>query len=79
MYTLDEEKLRHDLQDYYGTAAYSGFPMAAMDAMRVNSMSTQELVNKAQRNGFNMSRYVNDDDDVGEDPITWRLNRMNRR
>ena len=53
---INESQLRRDLQDYYGTAAYNGFPAAAMDAMNVDNMSTQELINQAQKNGFDMSK-----------------------
>lgn len=56
--SVNEYQLRRDLRDYYGTAAYNGFPAASMDAMRVDRMSTQELVNQAQKNGFDMSKYT---------------------
>ena len=28
---LDIERLRNDMEDYYGIAMFSGFPMAVMD------------------------------------------------
>ena len=57
-YEIDIRRLRRDLEDYYGTAMFSGFPMAVMDVSRVERMSAQELVELAQKNGVDLRKYV---------------------
>ena len=57
-YEIDISRLRRDLEDYYGTAMFSGFPMAVMDVSRVERMSAQELVELAQKNGFDLRKYI---------------------
>ena len=57
-YEIDISRLRRDLEDYYGTAMFSGFPMAVMDVSRVERMSAQELVELAQKNGVDLRKYV---------------------
>ncbi len=54
---FDSDMLRHDLLDYYGTAAFNGFPAAMMDVFAVERMSDDELWSQAQRNGFRMDKY----------------------
>ena len=55
--TIDVEALRRDLKDYFGTAAFSGMPMAVMDLSRVENASPDELVRIAHKNGFDLARY----------------------
>lgn len=55
---FDGDLLRHDLLDYYGTAAFNGFPVAMMDVFAVERMSDDELWSQAQRNGFLMDKYT---------------------
>ena len=55
---IDISRLRRDLEDYYGTAMFSGFPMAVMDVSRVERMSAQELVELAQKNGIDLRKYT---------------------
>ena len=55
---FDSDLLRHDLLDYYGTAAFNGFPVAMMDVFAVERMSDDELWSQAQRNGFLMDKYT---------------------
>ena len=57
-YEIDISRLRRDLEDYYGTAMFSGFPMAVMDVSRVERMSAQELVELAQKNGIDLRKYT---------------------
>ena len=57
---LDEISLRRDLQNYLGTAAYSGFPMAGMDVMRMRSMDTKEVMALADHMGFDLNKYIMD-------------------
>ena len=59
-YEIDISRLRRDMLDYYGTAMFSGFPMAVMDVSRVERMSDQELVELAQKNGIDLRKYIRD-------------------
>ncbi|MBR2793349.1 MAG: hypothetical protein IKE16_01785 [Solobacterium sp.] len=42
------EQVRDALKDYYGTAAFSGFPMAVMDVVKVEQMDDEEVIRKAR-------------------------------
>ena len=57
-YEIDIRRLRRDLEDYYGTAMFSGFPMAVMEVSKVERMSDQELVDLAQKNGIDLRKYI---------------------
>ena len=46
------EEVRDALRDYYGTAMTGGFPMAGIDLARVDSMSDEEVLRDAHRNGL---------------------------
>lgn len=50
MYDIDELKQR--LIDYYGTAMYSGFPMAIIDLSRIENMSDEEIIREARKIGI---------------------------
>lgn len=54
---IDLSRLRSDLEDYYGTAAFSGMPMAVIELGQAQSASPQELVDMALRAGFDLGRY----------------------
>ena len=54
---IDISKLRDDLEDYYGTAMFSGMPMAVVELTQAESASPQELVDMAQRAGFDLRDY----------------------
>ena len=54
---FDIERLREGLKDYYGTAIFSGFPMAIMEAEKVSRASDEELIRMAEKNGMNLQRY----------------------
>lgn len=54
---LDISKLRDDLEDYYGSAMFSGLPMAVVELTQAQTASPQELVDMAQRAGFDLGRY----------------------
>jgi hypothetical protein len=56
---IDYEKLRSDMEDYYGTAATCGMPAAFMDAMNVRSESNEALLERAVQNGFDLNKYEN--------------------
>ena len=55
--TIDILSLRRDLEDYFGTAAFSGFPMAVADLSKVQNASPEQLVTIAQKNGFDLTKY----------------------
>ena len=55
---IDVRKLRRDIMDNYGTAMCSGFPMAAIDLAKVESLSDYELVEYAKRNGVDLRPYI---------------------
>ena len=52
--TIDIERLRSDLMDYFGSAMMI-FPMAVMD---LTEASPEELLILARRNGFDLNDYV---------------------
>ena len=55
---IDISRLRDDLEDYYGTAMFSGMPMAVVELTQAQNASPQELVDMAQRAGFDLGRYL---------------------
>ena len=55
---IDLSRLRSDLEDYYGTAVFSGMPMAVIELGQAQSASPQELVDMALRAGFDLGRYL---------------------
>ena len=55
-------EFRNDLENYYGTAAFSGMPAAFMDVLNVHRASDDELFIMAKQNGFDISEYYDDDD-----------------
>ena len=57
-YEIDIDRLRRDLEDYYGTAMFSGFPMAVMDLSEIKRLSPQELVRLAEKNGIDLRKYI---------------------
>lgn len=54
---LDIERLRNDMEDYYGIAMFSGFPMAVMDLSKVARASDEELIRMAEKNGVDLRKY----------------------
>ena len=57
MIGMDLERLRKDIIDYYGSAIFSGFPMAMMDLADIERMTEVKLVKTAKELGFDMSKY----------------------
>lgn len=49
---LDISEVRGALRDYYGTAMTNGFPMAVMDLAKVDSMTDEEVIKDAMKNGI---------------------------
>lgn len=55
--TIDIDRLRRDLENHFGTAAFSGVPVAMMDVWEIQRMSNEEVVDKALKEGFDLFRY----------------------
>lgn len=55
--TIDIDKLRGDVEDYYGTGAFNGFPAMIGEAYKVRRMSDEEVAQKAADIGFNLYDY----------------------
>ena len=53
----DEERLRADLRDYYGTAMFNGNPMAMMELEEVERASGDDLRYWAREAGIDSARY----------------------
>lgn len=49
----NSDDLRKKLKDYYGTAMFSGNPMAVIDLSRVDSANDEELEKLANKAGIN--------------------------
>ena len=54
---IDISKLRDDLENYYGSAAFSGFPAALVELSQVETASPQQLVELSRRAGFDLGDY----------------------
>ena len=54
MATIDVDKLRDYMRDYYGTAMMGGFPAAILDLADVDSMSGDELCKTAEDSGIDL-------------------------
>ena len=54
---IDIQKLRNDIKDYYGTAAFNGFPMAMVDVINVDRLSDQEIVDLAMKREMSLEKY----------------------
>ena len=57
-YEIDVNQLRRDMEDYYGTAIFNGFPMAVMELSKVECLSDWELLELAQKNGVDLRKYI---------------------
>lgn len=54
---VNSEQLRKDLKDYYGTAMLGGSPTAMMELSKIEKASEQELIQIAQKNRMNITKY----------------------
>jgi hypothetical protein len=59
---MDYDRLRDDLLDYYGTAMFSGFPMAVIETINVENASEDELEELARKAGYDLSDYEEADE-----------------
>jgi len=58
MSRIDTDRLRRDLEDFFGTAMCSGTPQAMMELEEVKRASDQELISIARRTGFSINKYI---------------------
>lgn len=61
MAKIDTDELRDYLEDYCGTAAFSGFPAALLDVADIEDMDGYELCEKAEDLGIDLGRFAVDD------------------
>lgn len=54
---IDYENSRSDLEDYYGTAMFSGAGMAMEDLSKVDRASEEKLIEIAKREKIDLSKY----------------------
>ena len=57
-YELDTECLRRDIEDDYGSAMSSGFPMAMMEMAEVERASDRELIEMAREKRVDLTKYT---------------------
>ena len=55
---IDVDRLREDLEDYFGTAMFNGNPQAMIELEEVKSASTQDLILIALNYGFDINYYI---------------------
>ena len=55
--SIDTDKLRDYLEDYFGTAMFSGFPMAVIDLSKIRNASDEELIRIAQKEHIDLTRF----------------------
>lgn len=55
---IDIERLREDLIDYFGTAAFNFAPQAMLEVEKIERASARELIEIADDNGFNIEKYL---------------------
>lgn len=58
--TIDVDKLRAYMINYYGTAAFSGMPVAILDASKAQSMSAEKLVRLAMKEKIDLTKFAVD-------------------
>ena len=56
--TIDVDRLRRDIKDYYGTAMFNASPISVMDLSQIDRASDLEIIEIAQRNGIDISDYI---------------------
>lgn len=57
MATIDIDKLRDYMTDYFGTAMFNGFPVAILDLSDIESMGGHELCQKAESLGIDLHDF----------------------
>lgn len=57
MATIDVDALRSYMEDYLGTAMFSGSPAALLDLADIQAMGGYELCEKAEELGIDLRRF----------------------
>lgn len=57
-YELDTERLCRDIEDDYGSAMSSGFPMAMMEMAEVERASDRELIEMTREKRVDLTKYT---------------------
>lgn len=65
--SVDVDQLREGLLDRVGSATGVGFPAAMLDMMDIEDESPQELLARAEREGFDLRVFAVADEDNGYD------------
>ena len=60
--TIDLDKLKEALIEYYGTAMNSGLPMAVIELGDVENASLQKLIQMAQNAGLDLRDFEIEED-----------------
>lgn len=55
---IDIDRLREDILDYYGTAMFNDFAMAAMNVQFIEMALDQDLIAIAQKEGVDLTKYI---------------------
>jgi hypothetical protein len=55
--TINGDKLKADLLDYFGTAMFAASPMVMMELSKVENASGNDLIQIALDNGFDLEKY----------------------
>ena len=55
---IDMERLRNDLINYYGPAMFNSSPLAIIELAKIENASSEELIQIAQNNNFNLENYI---------------------
>lgn len=63
--SVDVDQLREGLLDRVRSAAGMGFPAAMLDMMDIEDESPQELLARAEREGFDLRDFAVDDEGDG--------------
>lgn len=57
MATIDVTKLRDCPEDYYGTAAFNGFPTAIAGLLGLSNLSDYELCEYTEQHGVDLTKF----------------------
>ena len=61
MANINVDELRDYLEDYCGSATFSGFPGAVADLAEIGDADDYELCEKAEELGIDLERFAIDD------------------
>ena len=56
--TIDIDRLRRDLKDYYGTALFNVSPLAVIDLEKIERASEMEIIEEAKKAGIDLAEYI---------------------